>query len=461
MKIKLQSERPDRVAYLRDIGTYYYLNEIPDSAFKHFKLGTIAARQLGDKYYEAYFRLWSGIVLNIKSEYNSALDYLIKAQELALQTDSSRLLSHSHKLKTDYFTQIQDFPSAYETMQIRIALKDSLFSQESGESIAKLENRITEEQRLNEIENLRKNRIDTRRLFMVIFIALVLIMVIIFISLRSSRNKNKILSEQFREISNQRVQLELKNEELIRSQAELSKINEDKNNFMTIISHDLKNPLSAIRGFLELLIMRFEVISDADKKKFLQEVFDSVEKISLLINNILFWGKSQTSGFRIKNEDFDIFKRVKDNLSLYQIIARSKNITLTNHIPKDIIVHTDKNIFDTIIRNLVSNSLKFTDKGGNITFKCETEESNIKIRIIDNGVGIEPKKLEDILNDKIYYTTSGTKHELGTGLGLSLCKAFVGILNGDFSINSEPGKGTEIIISLPYIKKDDPVLNPV
>jgi signal transduction histidine kinase len=389
-----------------------------------------------------------------ESNPSRAIFYIQDGLNIANETGSITLLELAHSLKARYFRQTGQKDSAMESMMKQLELRDSLSRQESGESIARLENRFKEEKNRLEIETLVKNKINARRLFLVIVTAISIILIIIFISLFQARKKGRILIEKNKEIENQQALLKVRNEELLKSQDELKKISEAKDQFLTILSHDLKNPVSAIRGFVELMINQYDLIPEEKKKLFLQEIFDSIEKISLLITNVLFWVRSQTRGIKNYPETFSLAGRIDTNLSLYKLIAKDKGIYMENLVPEGLEIFADVNIFDTIIRNLLSNSLKFTGKEGNIDISAEPSGRQILLKIKDTGVGISKEKLDKLLDPSYHISTSGTKKEPGTGLGLGLVKDFILLMGGDFRINSAQGIGTEFLLYFPVPRKN-------
>lgn len=344
--------------------------------------------------------------------------------------------------------------SAFISQSKQLEMKDSLTRQESGEAIVRLENRYKDEKTSLQIDALRKDKINTRRLFIVIVCAILIILIIIVISLHNARKKSIILTEKNAEIEIQQGLLKERNEELIRSQEELKTINDAKDQFVTILAHDLKNPVSAIRGFVELMIKQYDSISDDKKKIFLQEIFDSIEKVSLLLTNVLFWVRSQTKGIKNHPEFLLLDKRIDTNLSLYKLIAQDKQISMSNNIPPDLHLFADVNIFDTIIRNLISNSLKFTPKGGNIFINARKEGNQTVLEIKDTGIGISREKIDEILRFGNSFSSSGTKKEQGTGLGLGLVQDFILLLGGDIEIISEQEKGTTILLKFPLPKEN-------
>ncbi|MFW6248857.1 MAG: sensor histidine kinase [Bacteroidota bacterium] len=323
-----------------------------------------------------------------------------------------------------------------------------IMTQKKVEDITRRENPYEEEKIASESESRKKETLNSRILSMVI-VSAISIFLIIVISLQNARKKSIILAGKNQEIERQKKLLQQRNEELIKSQEQLKTANEGKDQFLTILSHDLRNPITAIRGFVELLLKQYDSFPDEKKKMFLQEILDSVERLSLLLTNVLFWTRSQTKGIKNHPQKLNLYKRIDSNISIYSLIARDKGIGMHNNIPVDINIYADKNIFDTIVRNLISNSLKFTNKGGSITFEARSTEKRIILVIKDTGIGMEKDKIKKILQLSTNTSSLGTQKEQGTGLGLTLVQDFVLVLGGEFSIKSDSGEGSEFIINLP------------
>ena len=436
---------------LFNIGDIHLQNDSLSAAQDYINWSLVRAREAGDRLGIAECYLKLGEIALKRPDLPRAGTYLDSGFAIAQQIGSLRLLDLVFELKTDYFKEKSDFTSAYKTLETRLALKDSIFNQESGKNIAKLEARYREDQRRRQIADLKREKINNRNLYLIGTFSLLIFLVLIYIGFRSSRKKNIILSEQNHEIEKQQQLLIQKNDELIRSQTELEKINLGKDQFLTIISHDLRNPISAMRGFVELIINRFDQLPDEDKKRFLQEVFDSIERVSLLINNILFWVRTQTSGIKIMPVKFDLHKKIQDNIALYRIIAASKKIELINQVPPGFEITGDSNIYDTIFRNLISNSLKFTGPEGKIILDAERKNGKIIITVRDNGIGIEEPNMEDIMKGTSNLSTTGTRHEKGTGLGLNVIRNFTVYMNAELKIDSKPGEGTSVSIIAPEV----------
>ncbi len=475
-----------------NIGDLLNLTEKPDSSIHYFTLSLNIMEELGSKFYTGIILFNIGEIFLQIDSIDVSRRYFFESLELAKLSDdklgivncylklgesylkeedlnkanefirlglhnageiaSFSLLELAYKLKTDFYTMKGYVDSAFISQKKRLELKDSITRQESGDAVARLENQYREEKTAMEIENLRKNKKNSRLLFFVIVGAISIILIIIIISLQNARKKSLVLTEKNLEIELQQKLLMERNKELIDSQEELKIINDSKDQFLTILSHDLRNPITAIRGFVELMINNYESISDDKKKVFLQEIFDSVERLSLLLTNVLFWVRSQTKGIKNHPRLLPLSKGIDTNLGLYTLIAKSKGIEMHNNIPEDFLIFADQNIFDTIIRNLISNALKFTEKNGSIIFNARKEQRQIILEVTDTGIGMSQDKIEKIREIMNNSGSSGTLKEQGTGLGLNVVQDFVMLMGGAFDIKSIPGEGSTFLIKLPVPK---------
>ncbi|WP_375559432.1 7TM diverse intracellular signaling domain-containing protein [Bernardetia sp. OM2101] len=235
---------------------------------------------------------------------------------------------------------------------------------------------------------------------------------------------------------------DLKNKEL-----ELQRLNDTKDKLFSIISHDLRSPFAQLKGILDL----FEKggISEAELKYFLPEIIKNVNYTSDLLNNLVYWAKSQMSGLHADPEEFNIYKLVANKENLFDKEIKGKDLSFTNQVVQETIVYADKNMIDLVIRNLVANAIKFCRKTDTILVKSEeTANDFLIVRVVDTGIGISVQNKKKIFNEE-NFTTLGTHKEKGTGIGLKLCKEFIEGNGGKIWIDSEEGKGTIFSFSLP------------
>ena len=235
-----------------------------------------------------------------------------------------------------------------------------------------------------------------------------------------------------------------------RKNAELTESNATKDKFFSIIAHDLKNPFNSIVGFSNILIERTKEKDYSELEKISNIILYSTERAMDLLNNLLVWGQTQTCGINYKPEYFDIAPLLTETIQLLNSVAEHKSIIIVNKVFKDRKVYADRELINAIIRNLLSNALKFTHKGGKITISIsESIKHMLIVNISDEGVGIPPERIEKIFNVAENQSTPGTQNETGTGLGLILCKEFIELNKGEIWVESTIGKGSTFSFSIP------------
>ncbi|OHD14344.1 MAG: hypothetical protein A2086_07820 [Spirochaetes bacterium GWD1_27_9] len=228
----------------------------------------------------------------------------------------------------------------------------------------------------------------------------------------------------------------------------LEEINSIKDKFFSIIAHDLRNPFSQILNLSQLIIDDYDNLKDAEIKKFVMMINQSSIKTYELLENLLNWSRSQLNKISINKKLTKLGEILNKVIKTLEYIAKEKNININYDNMNDIQLYSDENILETVLRNLISNSLKFTNKGGEISITVKQTNDVVEIVICDNGVGIEKNKIPGLLDLSTHSTTYGTNNEKGSGLGLIICKEFIEKLNGKIHIESEKNMGTKIIISL-------------
>jgi PAS domain S-box-containing protein len=237
--------------------------------------------------------------------------------------------------------------------------------------------------------------------------------------------------------------------ELIRKNKELNESNISKDKLFSIIAHDLKNPLMALMGLSELMIEDHKEVSDKE----VGEMFNTINRLSKetydLLDNLLNWAQVQTKKLQIDPIEFNLFEMVDRVLNMLNPSAELKKIKLINAVPSDYRLRADENMIKTIIRNLVSNSIKFSFADSSITVKAFIFENMNSIVIEDHGLGMDKNISANLFTPGFIFSQPGTNNEKGTGLGLMLCYEFVKLHDGKINVISEPGKGSQFIVRLP------------
>jgi PAS domain S-box-containing protein len=239
-------------------------------------------------------------------------------------------------------------------------------------------------------------------------------------------------------------------DELKRSTDNLVKLNETKDRFISIISHDLRTPFSSILGFTDLLLSDSD-LTELEKKQYIEFIKESSKSMLSLVNSLLDWTRLQTGRIRFEPEKIEAYKIIDSSLNALSGVAFQKKIEIISDISKDIVIFIDKDLMLQVFNNLISNAIKFTPQHGTITISIKPSERMrfIEFSIKDTGVGIKPDDIKKLFKVDTKFTSEGTEGEKGTGLGLSLVKEIIDKHGGKVWVESEFGKGSEFKFTLP------------
>ncbi len=230
---------------------------------------------------------------------------------------------------------------------------------------------------------------------------------------------------------------------------ELEKLNQDKNKFFSIIAHDLRSPFNSIGALCELLKEEVDSNHSSQAKEFANMIKELSDKANGLIKNLVDWSMSQTGKIVYTPLSFDIVSLIKDVAAIYIPIATQKSISIIKILPVSLPVFGDSDMLATVIRNLLSNAIKFTHDKGIITISVKKTHDSILVSISDTGIGIPESAIPNLFNIDNKYSKKGTHNEQGTGLGLVLCKEFIQNHGGEIWVESELGKGSNFIFTIP------------
>ncbi|HEX2935243.1 MAG TPA: ATP-binding protein [Bacteroidales bacterium] len=226
-------------------------------------------------------------------------------------------------------------------------------------------------------------------------------------------------------------------------------LNRDKDRFISIIAHDLKNPFNAILGLSDILVENIHNATPDVTEKQLRFINSSAHQFYFFLDEILLWAKAKSGKLPFQPQRLNVRDVCYGIMEIYKLNAHIKNITVKYQEEEATSIVADRNMFKTIIANLLSNAIKFTRTNGMIDISARHNHSSTIITISDNGIGIKPEFLPTMFDNANAHTTDGTSSEKGTGLGLSLCREFVEAHNGKIWVESEYGKGSAFSFSIP------------
>lgn len=242
---------------------------------------------------------------------------------------------------------------------------------------------------------------------------------------------------------------ELLYHKLKRHEQELNKSNQTKDRLLKIIAHDLRSPFVSLVNLSDMLLVDFDHLDGQKKKEYIHHIHGAAKNTHDLLENLLQWSTMQSDGLQFNPMDLDLQPLVDKNLALHGETARHKGITLQSEIKDGTQVYADSNMLNTVIRNLISNAIKFSSKGDRVTITSKTLDNLVEITVSDTGTGIKKEEMERLFSNGFGITKPGTAQEQGTGLGLTLCREFIEEHGGTIQVESTPGTGSRFIFTLP------------
>lgn len=389
---------------------------------------------------EAYLNLH-----DIQKSVSLAEKGLSLSRELELKdTEKDFLL-----LLSRLYASQKDFSKAYQLSLEYSAVKDSVLNQEKTRQIANIEALYENEKKEQQLalavarQKAAQSSLEerkTRELFLIAGLMMTMVVLALGIFLYVTLRQNKKVVED----QNTRLQ------NLIRT----------KDRFFSIIGHDLRGPITSFAGINNLIKWYIEKKDEKKLRALGENISKSAEQLDTLLNNLLNWAMAQTGGLPYHPEGFQLEPVIHEIEGLFTNQLKVKNIALTVKISEPTWVLADRNALLLVLRNLISNALKFTPMNGAILIGCQTEKEQVLIQVQDSGVGIPKEKLETLFELNESKSTFGTANEKGTGLGLILCKEYVSLNKGTISVDSTPGHGTVFTFTLPISSmNEEPISN--
>ncbi len=276
---------------------------------------------------------------------------------------------------------------------------------------------------------------------------IVVIAVVIKWRERSLVREKRLLEEK---INERTTEIASKNRSLEQQKDELNELNAMKDTFFSILAHDLKNPFSSLYALSKLVVDNYEHMEEKERLTSMRKIKQSSEHIYNLLENLLTWSRTQRGDIAYAPESFKLTTLVEINMNLHRVPAEKKGIRIDSEVPENLVAYGDREMINTVLRNLINNAVKYSNKGGEIGVEIAAEDGFWKVSVIDNGTGISEENIEKIFRIDAKYKSPGTEGEKGTGLGLILCKDFVEKNGGQIWCESEQGSGTSFFFTIPF-----------
>lgn len=440
------------------IGEEYLKFKDYDKAAEYLVEGLKFNRKTNDK--EGILRALNSIGhLNLEQK-NTRLaeSQIYEAHDLAKGVGNSEELLKNYKLLMALDSTKGKFQSAYRWQREYFSLKQTLDQEnkpqlpvntDSIEDILESEANMetlpttTNQETANNQDQVKNLKLLSYGLIVAFLIVLTFLLLIYL--------KRKSTIKYTQELEEKNEQIQLQNEAIMEQKLHLEEINDVKDRLFSIVSHDLKDSISSIKAFLDLL--KEDSISREEFNELIPELSENADNASLLLFNLLNWSKSQMQNLEPNPELFNIQEVFHSKISLVEQKMEQKRIVLIDESQRDFI-YADRSMVEIVIQNLLTNAVKFSRVGDIITISNKEHNGNSLICVEDTGVGIPKENLRKLFQNN-NFTTVGTKNEKGTGLGLTICKELVELNQGRIWVESTPNVGTKFYVELPKIKTEE------
>ncbi|MFN2261076.1 MAG: tetratricopeptide repeat protein [Psychroflexus sp.] len=407
-------------------------------------------KEIEDNYTAALVFSSLGKVYQKENKLDSAYYYAKESHNIAESIGALKEHSASSELLYEIYSEKGEYKDALKYLETHLKLKDSLFDKEKSRALGKLEaelgyDNLTDKLKLENEKKLLKKELEVKNrenyiIYLSIVLAILLFITILLLIHRINKNKtNKILID--------------KNQEIQSKNKKLNESNDQKNKLFSIISHDLRSPLNSLSQLFDLY--NKNQLDEKDIKAWLPEINKNIQSTRMLIDNLLNWASESLNESHIEKKQLNLYEEIQSKQSFFDSTLKDKNVTFINKVDKDYEIFIDQNSLKLVLRNLISNALKFTDGGDQITISAIKKDGSDRVCIQDTGIGMSHNVAESLFKNNNLVSAIGTKSEKGKGIGTLLCKNFIeengGLIWVDFS---EENKGTRICFEVPTKSKN-------
>jgi signal transduction histidine kinase len=432
-------------ALLGALGRLFYQTGDYNKALQYVDKSLVVGFSIDEK--DQIVRSYStlGKIYTRQNKFAKAEKYLFLALDMAMKINLDARLLECYRSISDLFYSMGNFKDALHYEQKYISLYEKVLKQEKTQKITQLTTRFQLSQKENENKLLRQSNEYQlleikRRNEWLVFLVVIILLILLFLFVLYRLYRLKVRANL--KISEQKAELQKVNEELTESNLTLEK-------FFSIIAHDLNNPFSTLIGFSSFLMDDFDDFSDKEKKEMVEHIHKVAKNSQVLLQNLLNWSRSQTGKLKVNKVKFLLNEAINEEMPLLKSIAINKEVEILLNVEPNPEVFADKDMIKTTIRNLVTNAIKYSYRKGTIEIKTACENNAAKISIMDKGIGMDNGIVSNLFKMDNSTVKKGTDKEIGSGLGLLLCKEFVEINNGTITVESKINEGSIFSFTLP------------
>ncbi|WP_354437054.1 tetratricopeptide repeat-containing sensor histidine kinase [Mucilaginibacter rubeus] len=402
------------------------------------------AQNAGDDEDVAYCHTGLALTSYYTGKYNSSMLYAQKGLDESRRSGIVELIQTAYNVLYLTHQKMGNYQQALYYRNLEVALNDSLKTEQRLKTIRNMQSAYELEKKERQIDLLNKNKIigqkELEKVSLkrdILTAGTILLVLLAFILLRNYMQKKK-LSEQ----------LALQNKNISEQNLHLEELVHVKDRLFSIIGHDLRGPIHTISHMMD--IVKEKSLSEEESDYWIEKIDETLIITSSLVENLLYWAKSQLDGIQPNPAGFDVRKLIDQNVMLLKQRAAEKKVVVTSEeIAEPVMVFGDETMIDIVIRNLLENAVKFSKAGDHVTVTAEKSEAFAILKVRDNGKGIPEEAQSKIFNKYTSYTTFGTASEKGSGLGLLLCKELVERNNGTIWFESKAGIGSTFYFTVP------------
>ncbi len=447
IKIELEDERRISNCYIH-LATIHSMMEQSDTAIILFNEAIPIKERLGDK--EGLVRCYLGLgaALLEKGQQRQAGEMVDQALDIALEINTLEHIAEGMELNREIALARGDYQAAYQYAMNYNLYNDSLVDEATYRAGMEMEYRYRSKVLQQENENLHmqsdlnkalmRRRTGILHTFLAVASLLAIGLLLVGYFLRKLRNSS--------------VKLEEQNLVIIKQNLKLDHLNKTKDRIMSIIAHDLRGTIGNQLTAVEVLHrIEYEDDSEVDRRKLLGNLKNSASYSLELLENLLHWSRLEEQESYFHPEEVNLNMLIENCLALFDETARNKELTIHQDKTDMVLCNVDRIMMETIFRNLISNAIKFTDRGGTITISTIKKGKNVVFSVSDDGIGMTTEQIHKIKNNG-GYTRRGTANEKGAGMGFTLVREFTNMHKGKLSIKSEPDKGSTFEVIIPCLK---------
>ncbi|WP_180336416.1 tetratricopeptide repeat-containing sensor histidine kinase [Pontibacter ramchanderi] len=454
---------------LINIGDAYNGKNDYQTALSYFNKAHQIANDLGSSHDEVYVLRGKAESYLKAGKYEKALDNALASMELAKAYEGKYVLKENAAILDRIYTAMGNYELAHYYLTLHTSYSDSLHNERAADRIA--QERVKYETAQKDKENLllrAEQELNLRKLeqrsivqyFTVALLLLVCAVAYVFFRGRQHQSRiNKLLTQKNELIMHKNEALN-QHQKALTEQAEqlniqkekLTQLNTIKDKLFSVIAHDLRGPLVALKGLLHVMAMG-KVPADKQEGLF-NSLVKGQQNVLWMLDNLFDWARAQMEGFEVDPKPLPLRELADENIRLLQPVAGSKEVALNNTIDPSLVGSADKEMIRLVLRNLISNGIKFCKAGDTVTLSARIHENQVLVSVKDTGIGMTAEVQQKLFGGGSY-SSRGTANEKGSGLGLALCKDFVEHNGGSIWVESAPGMGSTFMFTLPCPAKPD------